>query len=199
MNTLPNVAENLTDEEAAALVERVQNGDKPAEEKLVNHFARLAVRVSTSFHHHKSTFYDEDDMLQDALIAILEQAQSYNGSVPFRSWVALGMRLKVWAAAWGEIRRKRRFWVDGVDLNDKEAFAVAFVEDTLKDTETHLDFISIVEAASLTERQREIMKLRARGVQISDIAERCGIHPATVNRDISKAMRALRALVDARP
>lgn len=195
-----NAAPNLTDEEAAALVARIQAGEKEAEELLVNHFTRMSVLIARSFFHHRSAFYDENDMVQDAMISIVKQARSYNGSVPFRSWAALGMRMTVWANAWGEIRRKRRFWSDQeVDTGSEEWGALAFVEDVFKETEDHHDFLAIVAAANLTERQREIIRARAQGVPIRDLSEKHGIHLTTVNRDIAKAMDALRKLVNAHP
>ena len=217
-----NADRNLTDVEAQALVAKVQSGDKAAEAALVNHYTRLAFTVARSFYSYRSIVYDEDDMLQDALMRILIQAKSYDGRVPFRVWVAVGMRINIWTRAWNEIRRRRKFHASrtqqlaashslGVQLHNDIHNSMAhesglypdglpgFFDMILADVENHHDFLAIVSGANLTSRQRSIIVQRSEGKKISDIASQLGVHTATVNRDIATAMDAMKELVRVRP
>lgn len=214
-----NADRNLTDAEAQALVAKVQSGDRAAEAALVNHYTRLAFSVARSFYSYRSIVYDEDDMLQDALMRILIQAKSYDGRVPFRAWAAVGMRINIWTRAWNEIRRRRKFHASrkqqqmASQTTDPIANTThlehesgldpdglpGFFDMVLSDIENHHDFLAIVSGAKLSSRQRSIITQRSEGKKISDIADQLGVHTATVNRDIAAAMDAMKELVRVRP
>ncbi|HEX9943196.1 MAG TPA: sigma-70 family RNA polymerase sigma factor [Thermoanaerobaculia bacterium] len=157
--------------------------DQPqVEASLEGFLRRVRPRLKALFAHYRIPPQDTEDILQQALLALVYQSQEIRDP---EAWLLGTLRNKC-LLYWREQRRKLYDSVDSAVLEDvAEPLAPAQEETTLR-----RDLASALER--LPERCRSLLSLRYRqGYEPPELAERLGYSPASISKITTRCIDAL--------
>jgi RNA polymerase sigma-70 factor (ECF subfamily) len=173
------------DESDAALVARVQRGDREAFDGLARRYARRAFAVANRIVQNGA---DAEDVVQDSFIAAVNAIQSFDATRPFGPWfmrIVLNKALTALRSRTAESRHVRT-----AELSERDALAVS--AEVLRDRAEIRDRFRAA-LRLLPERQQLIVQLAdVEGFTSAEIAERLEIPSGTVRWLLHQARATLR-------
>jgi RNA polymerase sporulation-specific sigma factor len=179
-----------------ALVAAYRAGDRSALDRLVRDFDFIGgVEIGRLY----APGLDRDDLLQEARMAIVSAADSYDGSSPFRTFAWMVVRRRLWTTIKTATRMKH------APLN-----GFAPLDDLDEDGKVmHVNAISALDPPRVADGREEIRRLRRGfriltdlergailGVKINgdsydETAARLGTHPKAIDNALGRARRKL--------
>lgn len=139
-------------------------------------------RLKATFAHHRIPPQDTEDILQQALLALLYQRQSIRDA---EAWLVGTVRNKC-LLYWRDQRRKPYEAVDAASLEAMAAPAAPAQEWA----DLRHDLASAIE--QLPERCRSVLSLRySEGYEASEVAARLGYSPASISKINTRCLAAL--------
>ncbi len=171
---------SLSNEE---LVSLSQNGNQSAKEVLTERF------FNTRGLYVRSSFFDEDDFLQESMLGFLNALDTYDPSksVPFEAYALMCMRRKIYTAA------KKRYEIPVGDSNE-------LLENQV-DSANPLETVILNERLSnvigacekkLSKTEKAVVFLIAGGLSYDEVGERLGLSPKSVDNALQRARRKLK-------
>jgi len=138
-------------------------------------------------------FVESRDLLQSALKSGWLDLADFRGETPkeFLGWIRAILRRKL-----GRVARRRLPRPGGAIVEEMEPAAAGSAELPLASVIREEAKARVRAAvASLPERERQVMEMRLRGLNATEVAEITGLDPAAVRKRESRAAERLRALL----
>jgi RNA polymerase sigma-70 factor (ECF subfamily) len=172
------------------LIERVLSGDRSAYDALVSKYWRLVYAIGYAHLGHRET---TEDLTQEVFLRVFLHLEAFDQNRPFTPWLTRIARNL--AINWSRAGKRRSSLI--VMLPEEHLSRL----DAASTRESELEKMMRNEEADLIQRlvlnlppdQREVVLLRyMEGMNNREIADRLGVHPATIGRHLTRAERTLR-------
>ncbi|MBR3966832.1 MAG: sigma-70 family RNA polymerase sigma factor [Clostridia bacterium] len=195
-----NISDNsfLSPELLTALLRSYKNGDENAFDRLVQYYMPLIDSMVTRCYEGLSPYYERDDVLQFALIALSRAALTYKLE---QNKVTFGLYAKICIgnALISKMRSARKshvevFPIEGIfNMADPEDISKSIVE---KET---LNELSELISLTLSGFENEVFGLYASGFSSSDIARKLNKTEKSVENAIFRARKKLKSVLNETP
>ena len=176
----------MTDNQTYFIADRIKAGDAIAFRSLFRmHYPSLLAFVE-GFVKDKDV---AEDIVQNVFMKIWVYRDSLDTAKPLRGYLFLLCRREI--SSWFRKEVAVQRFMSGLDRSEIEALAMSESSDPAELEELGRIADSVV--ASMPQKRREVFTLsRHDGLEISEISQRLGISPRTVNKHIQLALRTLR-------
>ena len=195
-----NVSENksLSSEMLTALLRLYKDGDENAFDRLVQYYMPLIDSMVGRCYEGLSPYYERDDVLQFALIALSRAALTYRSE---QNKVTFGLYAKICIgnALVSKMRSARRshvevFPIDGIfNMADPEDVSKSILE------REALGELSELIALTLSSFENEVFGLYASGYSSSEIAKKLSKTEKSVDNAIFRARKKLKSVLNETP
>lgn len=195
-----NARENksLSPELLTALLHSYRNGDENAFDRLVQYYMPLIDSMVGRCYEGLSPYYERDDVLQFALIALSKAALTYRSE---QNKVTFGLYAKICIgnALASRMRSARKshvevFPIEGIfNMADPEDFSRSIVE-----RETLSELGELI-AVTLSAFENEVFELYVSGYSSSEIAEKLNKTEKSVDNAIFRARKKLKSVLNEAP
>ena len=193
-----NENESLSSQLLTALLRSYRNGDENAFDRLVQYYMPLIDSMVTRCYEGLSPYYERDDVLQFALIALSRAALTYKSE---QNKVTFGLYAKICIgnALASRMRSARKshveiFPIEGIfNMADPEDISRSVVE------RESLGELGELIALTLSPLENEVFGLYAAGYSSSEIAEKLNKTEKSVDNAIFRARKKLKSVLNETP
>ena len=183
------------------LLQLSRKGDECAEDTLILRYRRMVKACARPFF---LAGGDREDLAQEGMIGLLSAIREYDpgGGASFRTYAELCIRRRLISAAKSASRQKHAPLNDGVSLDEilsAENQSISFLtgqrfdrspEDLVLASELESDFIDVF-SRYLSAFEKEILSDYLSGLSYSEIGEKCGRSPKSVDNAVQRIRNKL--------
>lgn len=178
----------------AELVAAYRNGSDIAFEELLRRYRGMVHKIAGQYF---AVGWEHKDLALEAEVGIWQAALTWNGKIPFKSWVALVSRRKVLTLVTLSRRVKHRALTYSSQLIFYDEEDVGEVLPDVADSIVNMDRINgLLNQAQLSPLEREVLVGVAVGGGYQEIALELGLNKKQVDNLLQKARRKVRVVRD---